>query len=152
MSDQDDRGPDWSAVFNRAHRRVARRLLLFGAIGVVGALFLLNGGLAASGTVSWNLKPAKHEKKSKKPPRPHPPVAPEEPPGGPSSNPPGQPRPHPPPRPPRTRPPTKTPSCADPDSFNSLEEYEEECPPNVTGPDGGGEDGKTSTGESGEKG
>jgi hypothetical protein len=44
------------------------------------------------------------------------------------------------------------PSCDDPKSFDSIKQYEEECPPKATGPDNGGEGGETSTGESSAKG
>jgi hypothetical protein len=61
MSDPGGQGPDWSAVFDRAHLRISRRLLLLGAIGAVSALLLLGGGLTASGAISWQLRPSKRE-------------------------------------------------------------------------------------------
>jgi hypothetical protein len=45
------RGPDWTAIFDRAHRRIGRRLLLLAGIGAAGALLLLSGGLTANGTI-----------------------------------------------------------------------------------------------------
>ncbi|HSR94619.1 MAG TPA: hypothetical protein VLK56_07105 [Solirubrobacterales bacterium] len=47
--------PDWDGIFDRAHRRVAGRLLLVGAVGAFCALLLLGGGLSAQGAVSLGI-------------------------------------------------------------------------------------------------
>jgi hypothetical protein len=47
--------PDWGAIFHLARRRVVSRLLLLGAIGGVGAVLLLGGGLSAQGAVSLGI-------------------------------------------------------------------------------------------------
>jgi hypothetical protein len=46
-------GPNWTAIFDSAHRRLARRFLLLAGIGAAGALLLLSSGLTANGTIKW---------------------------------------------------------------------------------------------------
>jgi hypothetical protein len=47
--------PDWDGIFDRAHRRIAGRMLLVGAVGAFCALLLLGGGLSAQGAVSLGI-------------------------------------------------------------------------------------------------
>ncbi|HET8861654.1 MAG TPA: hypothetical protein VFM94_00200 [Solirubrobacterales bacterium] len=44
--------PDWSAVLNRAHRMVTQRLMNMAAIGALGAVLLLAGGLIGRAAVA----------------------------------------------------------------------------------------------------
>jgi hypothetical protein len=72
VSDPRQSGPDWAAIFDRAHRHLGRRLLLLAGIGAAGALLLLSGGLTANGTIevlqtsSANKEPRRHRE-----PKPH---------------------------------------------------------------------------------
>lgn len=55
---------DWDGIFDRAHRRVLIRLLLLGALGALGGLLLLGGGLSARGAIKWRLGPLASSKAS----------------------------------------------------------------------------------------
>ncbi len=55
MNDLGTPPPDWDRIFDRAHRRIAGRLLLVGAVGGFCALLLLGGGLSAQGAVSLGI-------------------------------------------------------------------------------------------------
>ena len=69
MSEPGGTGPDWAAIFDRAHRHLGRRLLLLGAIGAGGAVLLLSGGLTANGTIKvFSPTESKAEKHEPKPP------------------------------------------------------------------------------------
>lgn len=60
---------DWGSVFDRAHRRLAVRLILLAAIGALGAILLLGGGLKARGKLSLGFgHTAKKTKLVKQPP------------------------------------------------------------------------------------
>jgi hypothetical protein len=54
MNGSGGRSVAWSAVFSRAHRRVALRLAVVAAIGAVGAALLLGGGVATRNKIQDN--------------------------------------------------------------------------------------------------
>jgi hypothetical protein len=69
MSDPGAPELDWEEIFGRAHRRLIVRLALLAALGGVGALLLLSGGLTAEGSVKLGLGPFGKQKVAKKTPR-----------------------------------------------------------------------------------
>lgn len=64
---------DWDSLFDRAHRRLAVRLVLLAAIGGLGAILLLGGGLKARGKLSLDFgQTSKKANVVKQPPPIHP--------------------------------------------------------------------------------
>jgi hypothetical protein len=65
---------DWDSLFDRAHRRIAVRLILLATIGALGAILLLGGGLKARGKLSLGFgRTAKKTKVVTQPPPRNPP-------------------------------------------------------------------------------
>jgi hypothetical protein len=65
VSEPNGSGPNWSTIFDSAHRRVAGRILLLAGIAAAAALLLLSGGLTANGTITLDVLPTKNEPKKK---------------------------------------------------------------------------------------
>jgi len=60
---------DWDAIFSQAHRRLIVRLALLAAIGGLGGLLLLGGGLTTEGSVTLGIGPFGKSKVAKRTPK-----------------------------------------------------------------------------------
>jgi hypothetical protein len=71
MSGSDPGGLNWAAIFDSAHRRIVRRVLLVAGIGAAVAALLTSGGFVANGTIplASHKSETTEEKTPKKPQR-----------------------------------------------------------------------------------